>query len=879
MKKTYNTIKKLAFVLGLASFSNVNAQSYCSQVASSTADDDISYVSIGTLTNSSTCGQLGTGPGSVPFGYSNYTGGGLTLPNIQGSIPAPLLVPGQTYTMTLGLTMCGTFAYTGGFCVGIDFNQDGDFTDPGENVWNVTPFTGAIQPASTFTTNPNIIIPAGAMIGLTRMRISQNESGVPTNCSAITWGEVEDYCVFIAPTCTAAPNSNAATVNTPSLCPGLGVNLGLSPMPNTGGLTFQWEESPTLGGFYTSVPNATTSSFNTPTLSTSAAYRAIITCTNGSPITVTTTPVMVNVGPPAISNATTAIPLLCPGLTSSVGLNATYQGVGFLWQSSTLSAVGPWGTATTGTTAATSGTLPNYVSSPLNVTTYFQAVLSCTAAPSLSTVSNPVTINIAGTTTNTVPYYESFEGVGVNNFMPNCSWAASNPTIINQTYTTANTFFRIPNTGSKFASFKGGTNPNGDYFYTNGIYLEPGITYSASVDYITDGTIAWTEFGMHLGTTQAVTSLTNLVNVNSSFIANTFYKNLSQTFTVGTAGLYYLAIKCKGASNGNFLTFDDVSITAPCSINSPSLSVSGPTAVCSGQPFTYNVTGADSYVWSNNGATTSSVNLTLTGTSPVVVVGTSSISSCSSTLSTLVNVNQSPPIAVSAANNSTYVCKGSSLMLFASGAGQGGLYTWSSGTTGISISVSPTVQTSYTVSGTNANGCNATAVQVVGVKNLPSVNAIASSNNMCAKESVTLTATGANSYTWASNNTYIVGTQVVVSPFTSTTFSVSGSDNFNCEAKTTVSVNVSECVGINELKNELSATLLYPNPTNGLFTLEFANDSKKTIEVVDITGRVVLSAQSNALTTDLNISELSAGVYYVNVKENDASKTLRVVKQ
>lgn len=91
-----------------------------------------------------------------------------------------------------------TPAWTGsihheGYMVWIDFNQDGDFFDPGEAVLSVgrtqnTPVIGTIS------------IPSGAMLGKTRMRVAMMYNGRPyTPCLQSDYGEVEDYTLEISP--------------------------------------------------------------------------------------------------------------------------------------------------------------------------------------------------------------------------------------------------------------------------------------------------------------------------------------------------------------------------------------------------------------------------------------------------------------------------------------------------------------------------------------------------------------------------------------------------------------------------------------------------------------------------------------------------------
>ncbi len=70
----------------------------------------------------------------------------------------------------------------------IDFNNDGDFTDAGENVFTASKKLGAAK--------GNLVIPATAS-GLMRMRIAMRTGAVPNPCDNNYGGEVEDYSVNI----------------------------------------------------------------------------------------------------------------------------------------------------------------------------------------------------------------------------------------------------------------------------------------------------------------------------------------------------------------------------------------------------------------------------------------------------------------------------------------------------------------------------------------------------------------------------------------------------------------------------------------------------------------------------------------------------------
>jgi len=573
-------------------------------------------------------------------------------------------------------------------------------------------------------------------------------------------------------------------------------------------------------------------------------------------------------GAPASNTVASTFSMICPGGATSLNLTNSYTttGITYQWYVSDQSAVGPF-------TVVPTATNSSFAASNVTVTSWYQAVITCSVGPQSSTAT-PVNVTIAGTTTNSVPYYEGFEGIIANNQLPNCSWAASNLPTINQTYTLAAANNRIPHTGSKFASFRFGTNTNGDYFYSNGIQMEPGITYSAAVWYITDGALGWSNLSLNLGTSQSSVGLTPVASVTGA-VTGSFYQLLSNTFTVSTSGLYYIAIKCIGNSTPNFLTFDDLSVTIPCSLNSPTVALTtSPPNLCADEEITISATGADEYTW-NTGELTSSISFTPFSTNVnVSVVATNSISGCSTTLTPMLSVNPSPVVSIFVPTPS--VCLGSSATLFAFGASS---YTWSSGSLASSATVTPSAPTAYTVRGSNATGCQGTAIAVIGVNTLP--NVIASStapNELCVGETATLTGNGALTYQWINNSVIILTQQAYVNPMASTVYTLIGTDIHNCSASTQVTVNVSQCTGLNEMTSRLNGVKLYPNPSNGNFTVELSNGLTKQVIVSDLTGRVVLKGNSFEDKVNMNIDGLAAGVYSVKIVSGNASEIIKLVK-
>ena len=93
----------------------------------------------------------------------------------------------------------------------------------------------------------------------------------------------------------------------------------------------------------------------------------------------------------------------------------------------------------------------------------------------------------------------------------------------------------------------------------------------------------------------------------------------------------------------------------------------------------------------------------------------------------------------------------------------------------------------------------------------------------------------------------------------------------------TVVEELTEGIGFEE--NELGRVEIYPNPNNGQFNVAFENDSGSnvTIELLDLTGRVVYSeSETTAKVISMNPTHLTQGTYLVRITSNNSTITKRV---
>jgi hypothetical protein len=563
-----------------------------------------------------------------------------------------------------------------------------------------------------------------------------------------------------------------------------------------------------------------------------------------------------------VAPATAICPNSSTGLFSAV--NYSVGSIIYQWYSSTASNVGPF-------TAIPTATNNTYNTPPLTAITWYRVVATCTNAPGSTTYAVGA-VSVAATTTNSVPYFEGFENSSsaLNN-LPNCSWSRNTPAI--KTGTTGNGF---PLSGNGFASYYvgncSGTVPsNTGYLYSNGIQLIPGVTYSAAIWY--QG-YQNTSVSLLYGSAQSPGSLTLLDNdVNP----NTFtYTPLSGTFQVSTAGIYYLAVRNidgSGPCSFNSISYDDLSITIPCTpnVNTVNLSLTGPSTICEGQVANLVASGASTYSWST-GANTASISASPIYIGTYSVTATNTLTGCSVTAVKQVSVNPLPAISVYGTGNS--VCLGSSIGFGATGAIS---YTWSNGSNTQFVTLTPTTTTTYSVLGLGAYGCIGLATQVVTVNSLPAIT-VAGNRTICLSGG-NFTASGANTYTWSSNSYYLQGSAVTIASSQANVCTVSGTDGNGCVGTTILNLVVVPCTGIASLNaNGVNNAIVYPNPSNGEFTVELKNGLTKTIDIIDVTGRIVLTKATDLDLVHLNINSLSNGVYYVKIKSNNTTSTLKILK-
>ena len=200
--------------------------------------------------------------------------------------------------------------------------------------------------------------------------------------------------------------------------------------------------------------------------------------------------------------------------------------------------------------------------------------------------------------------------------------------------------------------------------------------------------------------------------------------------------------------------------------------------VCEGTAVTLAGSGASTYAW-NNGVTDNQAFTPAVGTLTYTVTGTD-VNGCISTDQADITVNALPNIG---AGLDQTVCEGTSVTLSGSGAAT---YIWDNGVTN-GLSFTPAVGTlTYTVTGTDGNGCVNTDAVDVTVNPLPVVDA-GPDQSVCDGVAVTLTGSGASTYAWTNG----VTDGAAFAPAVGTlTYTVTGTDANGCVNTDQVDVTV-----------------------------------------------------------------------------------------
>ncbi len=770
----------------------VGPNTYCASTHSSgcsSGADAMTNIVLNTISNASACG---TG------NYVYYNGGGAQTTS---------LAAGSTYTLSV------TFGSdpSQNFGAWIDYNQDGALS--------AAEFLGAASGGANSTVALTFTVPAGAISGTTRLRVvGGNDAAVLASqacgASSSAFGETEDYDVtitgggagitytwtpsdFLGSTNTAvvtassvtATTTYSATVTSAAGCATTGtVTLTAgSPLSSTAGVspndticagtTFTLTSNPSGGGAPYSYswigPNSYTASVQNPTVTASATTAGVytITVTDAcSAVSVNTVTITVN-PQPSLTLTPTSGTICSPGgspIPLSVSGAASYT-----WS------------PTAGLTPPTGASVS---ANPSVTTVYTVTGADAVGCTSIASATITVAPSLTLTTLNASP-----ASICTNGSSTLTAVASPNITYCPSTHSSGCgsgddmqiiTLSTLSNTTT--------CGPGAYNYYTGGgaqtTTLTAGNTYTISVKVGTDGNQyfgAWIDFNQD-GTLSAAEFLGASANAGSNgTTAVTFtvpagaIDGVTRLRVVGGNDSPVTATQACGASSSGFGETEDYNVTI--------------TGGSSG--ITYTWTPSDFLGSTNTSVVTAS---SVTATTVYSVTATSG-AGCAVSGTVSVTVDPLSTLTLTAAPSNT-ICVGASVTISSSimGGGAPYSYTWSpGGQSTANITVSPTVTTTYTLDVADNCGATASNMITITVNNLPTVSVVASGTLYCDPGTgVTLTAGGANTYTWApaSGLSATTGGTVTATPTLTTNYVVSGTDGNGCVNTASVAITSAPAV-------------------------------------------------------------------------------------
>lgn len=245
----------------------------------------------------------------------------------------------------------------------------------------------------------------------------------------------------------------------------------------------------------------------------------------------------------------------------------------------------------------------------------------------------------------------------------------------------------------------------------------------------------------------------------------------NDTLVVQAAGIYSLHIQSTTLACSDISNEIEIAVKALPTVTAHVTDAE----ICAGEEITFTGSGADSYTWDNNITNAAATTAAAGGTYTVTGLGSNG---CENTDEIEIVVHALPTVTASVTEEE--ICAGEEVTFTGTGAEN---YTWSNGAID-GTAIAPAASATYTVTGTDANGCEGTDEISVVVNALPTVTANVTDNTVCPGQSVTFTGSGADTYAW--DNNVING--MPVTPSAAGTYTVTGTDENGCGNTASVSI-------------------------------------------------------------------------------------------
>lgn len=257
-----------------------------------------------------------------------------------------------------------------------------------------------------------------------------------------------------------------------------------------------------------------------------------------------------------------------------------------------------------------------------------------------------------------------------------------------------------------------------------------------------------------------------------------------------------------------------------------------------------------------------------TSQTSITYIVTTTLDGCVTSDSVTITINPQPNVMATATPNS--ICEGDSVTLTATGANG---YSWALSTapgnpisTDSILVVTPSITTTYILTGTNGFSCSNSDTITVTVNPLPPVQITAANDTICDGDTLTLIATGATNYTWSilGGTTIGTGSSIQVNPTTSTTYVVVGTDLNSCSNSDTITVTVNPAPTISGIYGTSSVC---PGVTSVQYWVINPNPTSTYIWTVT-NGTITGGQNTDTITVDWSVTSGSGMVSVIEITDH-----------
>ena len=831
----YNTSDNCYLIPGLEGHITTTGTPPCSYCAASGGGDEyISGVTLGSINNTGTSAD----------GYADYT-----------SMSTDLAL-GQSYDITV---QNGHFYLDDDLDIWIDWNHDCDFDDAGEHVLSY-PDGGA---SGTYS----IIVPSDATLGQTTMRIRIKYDGPADPCGTTSYGEVEDYSVNVisggpAPVITQQPQDT-------TVCEGGTATFSVTA---TNADSYQWQKD----GSNISGATSDTYTINSVTSSDAGSYTCVVSNSNGS---TTSNSATLTVNPATAITTQPSDATACAGDNVTFSVTATGSNLTYQWQKDGSDISGATSDTYTinGVSSTDAGSYTCDVTGDCGSVTSNSSTLTLNPATAITTqpsdatacAGDNVTFSVTATGSN-LTYQWQKDGSDI-------SGATSDTYTINGVSSTDAGSYTCDVTGDC-----GSVTSNSATLTVNpatAITTQPSDATACAGDNVT------------FSVTATGSNLTYQWQKDGSDISGA----TSDTYTInGVSSTDAGSYTCVVTGDCGSVTSNSATLTLSTPTTDPASVSATDTIICSGESTTLTYSGGsgDTFVWYSGSCGGTQVgtgnNLSVSPTSTTTYYGRWE-NSCGESSCLNVTITVSTEITANAGNDDN-TCTDTYTLSANDPTPGTGQWTISSGSgtfadasdpnTTLTIASSPVVATWTITNGSCVSSDNVTITQLDSTEITTQPVSVTDANLGDTVE-FTVVATGSNlTYQWqlnandisgATSDTYTINGVTTADTGTYTVV-VSGDCGSVTSEGAVLAIVVSDLQTLNEL-----GVKLYPNPTNGDFTIAFNKITDLyNVSIVNANGKVVYNSTMNERENRITLN-LPAGIYTVKVYNATSSHIIKMV--